>query len=167
MDGRHEIAELLQPSLGGHSPPRGLLSHRAAFWVSFFGGPMGALLAAGFNVHALRRLRADAWLLALMAAWSIAVIGVTAHATFVAKESGAEEVLLLGFELHRSLVRRVVQAAGLVVFGAFFFRHRSFQRAAELMDTKPARGWVVGLCCVGAGWALQFGLAQGLSDLFP
>jgi hypothetical protein len=165
---------LLEPTLNARPEPAALLSERASFVVSFFGGPIAALLAGAFNVRALKRVRTDAWLLVLAGVASVAVVLLAANATLEADARALETeragtaapaerrqagpVVLFGHEVSRPLLRRIVQASGLLVFLGFFLRHRRFHRALALVDVAPARPWVVGLSCVGLGWFLQFSI---------
>ncbi|WP_437967953.1 hypothetical protein WMF04_01040 [Sorangium sp. So ce260] len=168
MDAKPGLGDLLQPSLEREAVPRALLSDRAAFLVAFFGGPLAALLVGGFNTRALRRLAQDAWLLALALAWSILVVAVAAHATATTPNelTATRHVALFGHEVSAAVLRRLVQASGLLVFLAFFLRHRRFHRAAAIADVKPARPWVVGLSCLVAGWCLQFVLSMAMFAVF-
>ncbi|MGK4001765.1 hypothetical protein WMF31_04005 [Sorangium sp. So ce1036] len=168
MDAKSGLGDLLQPSLERDVAPRAMLSDRAGFLVAFLGGPLAALLVGAFNTRALRRLGQDAWLLALALAWSILVVAVAAHATATTPSelAATRHVALFGHAVSAAVLRRLVQASGLLVFLAFFLRHRRFHRAAALADAKPARPWIVGLSCLLAGGGLQFVLTMAMLAAF-
>jgi hypothetical protein len=173
MGERPELGGLLRPSLQRETEPAALLSEGASFLSSFIGGPFAALLVGGFNVRALGRLARDAWLLGLSLVFALFVTIVAADATRMAGGSTAATgggpafgvqpqprpktttAILFGHELSTATLRRIVQGSGLLVFLAFFLRHRRFHRAQQITNARPARAWAIGLGAIAAGWALQ------------
>jgi hypothetical protein len=146
--------DLLRPTLSDYRKPPALY-HSTGFFVSaFFGGPMGAGVYAGANAWRLGRLSRDLpVILGIVAAAYLAMLEL--HRAY-ALDALAD---WLGGTLNRNL-DLIVRAFGLATFGAIYFLHRRFYRAARVSGLKPLPGWVPGGLAVALGLATNFAFAS-------
>lgn len=148
---RHH-GDLLKPSLSPEAgrPSAAPYSTTSGFVAAFFGGPFGALVAAGLNVHRLRRWRQDAaWLaagllLALAWAWLL-----PQTESYPAWRSGVTEVL------GRSGWHYLERALSLALFLVACARHRQIERAAGLFGLPRPNGWIGGIAATIAGFVIH------------
>lgn len=149
MSAPPNAAELLQPTLTATAPAVPLLSPRATFFASFFGGPVAALAMGTVNLVRLRRARRDAWLVLAAAALALAGLAFAfaraAHPDLVA-------------DLPRALVRRVDNLLGLAAWGLFALRLRTELRAVELTGAFGTP-WRVAIPAVVGALLLDFAAA--------
>lgn len=139
--------DLLRPSL---SQPADLVatpySTRAAFLISFIGGPIAALAIFAVNAWRLGRLRRDAgaWLLGacVYAGWIAALVSSAPDAPWKAQLTE-----LLGASPWGLILRLIA----LTVFGLASFCHRREQRSATLFGLVRPNPWIVGIGLVVAG----------------
>ena len=140
---------LLEPSLTGQAAVS-LYSARAGFVVSALGGPLAALAMGWLNARLLGRLSKDAWLLAALAAVTLALLASVTGAT----SEGTEGIRWLGVSMQRRDMRLVAKAFGLLTYLAIYVRHKPFHRAMLFAGVAPRKPWVTGLVLVlGAGVA--------------
>ena len=139
--------DLLRPTLSDYRKPPALY-HSTGFFISaFFGGPLGAGVYAGANAWRLGRLSRDLPV----------IVGIVAAAFLALLElhrAGALAVLAdwLGGSLGRNL-GIFLRATGIATFGAIYFMHRGFYRAARVSGMKPLPGWVPGILAMILGLA--------------
>lgn len=137
--------DLLRPTLSGYRQAPALYSSTGFFVSSFFGGPVGAAIFGACNSWRLGRLRSDLPLLvAVAAAAFLAVLlmrdagWVDAVAAFLgAPQRRACELLLRGFAI--------------ACFGAIYFMHRAFFRAARVSGMKSPSSWGPGIAALVLG----------------
>jgi hypothetical protein len=146
--------ELLTPSLqhlpGGLAAARRPWRVGSQFWVAFFGGPLAVGAIAWLNAGRL----------GLPASRRRAVLAVSSLA-FVALLGG------LGWSLaaleqeagRRLLLRRAVQASGVLVYLALAWLQRTADRRHQAFGGEYASLWVPGLLAVLGGAAMQFAAA--------
>lgn len=136
---------LLQPTLSGYRRAPALYNSTGLALSAFFGGPLGGGIYAAANTFRLGRLSQD-----------LPVLVVLVAAAF-----------LLPFELHKAgLLQQlagflgtstsrgyevILRALGLACFGAIYFLHRRFFRAAKVASVVPLAGWVPGIAAVALG----------------
>jgi hypothetical protein len=139
--------DLLRPTLSDYRKPPALYNSTGFFVSAFFGGPVGAGVYAGANAWRLGRLPRD-----------LPVIAAIVAAAFIAllelHRAGALDVLAdwLGGSLGGNL-GIFLRAFGMATFGAIYFLHRGFYRAAQVSGMKPMPGWVPGILAVVVGLA--------------
>jgi hypothetical protein len=139
--------DLLRPTLSDYRKPPALYQSTGFFLSAFFGGPVGAGVYAGANAWRLRRLARDLPV----------IVGIVAAAFLALLElhrAGALDALAgwLGGTLGRNL-GMFLRAFGIATFGAIYFLHRGFYRAAQVSGMKPLPGWVPGILAVALGLA--------------
>jgi hypothetical protein len=139
--------DLLRPTLSDYRKPPALYHSTGFFLAAFFGGPVGAGVYAAANAWRLGRLARDLPV----------IVGIVAAAFLGLLElhrAGALEALAdwLGGSLARNL-GLFLRALGIATFGAIYFLHRGFFRAAQISGTKPLPGWMPGILAVGLGLA--------------
>jgi len=137
--------DLLRPTLSGFRRPPALFNSTGFFLCAFFGGPAGAGLYGLANSFRLGRIARDLPL----------IIGIVA-ASFLALVEMHDMGLLarLSGYLGGSVVRNMeifLRALGIACFGAIYFLHRGFFRAARVSGTKALAGWIPGIVSVLAG----------------
>jgi hypothetical protein len=120
--------DLLRPTLSAYSRPPALYHKTGFALAAFFGGPVGAAVYSLANTGRLSRLKQDA----------PTIVIVTASA------------LLIPMMLLRGL--------GLACFGATYFLHRRFFRAARVSGVKTLPSWPVGIAALVTGWAANAAL---------
>lgn len=147
--------DLLQPSIGQlSSPQRAIYSATAGYLTAFFGGPFAAVGMAGLNAWRLGRLRTDALALAGGAALA------TGSLSFLLRPD------LFGWanlDFSMGDVRIGARVLGLLLFGAFWFLHRSYYRAMQFLGLEPPSPWLPAIACIFANIALMFLLLKSLA----
>jgi hypothetical protein len=145
--------DLLRPTLSEYRKPPALY-HSTGFFVSaFFGGPLGAGVYAGANAWRLGRLSRDLPVILCIVAGAFLVL-------LELNRAGALDVIA-GW-LDGSLVRNlglVMRVFGMASFGAIYFLHRPFYRAARVSGLKPLPGWVPGVVAIALGLAANSAFA--------
>jgi hypothetical protein len=150
MDQYH--GDLLKPSLSPEAgrPFAAPYSTTSGFVAAFFGGPFGALVAAGMNVHRLRRWRQDAVWFAAGLLLAFAWVWLLPQApAYPAWRSGVAEVL------GRNGWHYVERALSLALFLVACARHRQIERAADLFGLPRPNGWIGGIAATVAGFVLH------------
>lgn len=150
--------DLLRPTLSDYRKPPALYGSTGFILSAFFGGPVGAGVYAGANAWRLGRLSRDLPLIvALVAAAFLALLEL--------QRAGALEQVAhwLGGSRAGNL-RIIVRASGLAVFGAIYFMHRSFYRAARVAGTAPLPGWAPGLVALAAGIAANIAFTNWILE---
>ncbi len=145
--------DLLRPTLSDYRKPPALY-HSTGFFVSaFFGGPLGAGVYAGANAWRLGRLSRDLPVIVCIVAGAFLVM-LELH------RAGAFEILAewLGDSPTRNL-GLITRAFGMASFGAIYFLHRPYYRAARVSGLKPLPGWVPGIAAVALGWVANTAFA--------
>jgi hypothetical protein len=146
------VRDLLEPSLQQAIVERPLYSVRAGFLTSFFGGVYAAAIFGLVNAARMRRLGKDAWLCAgAVLLWSAFLVW---SAQFIGATSAPEWLGWLG-DPGRT-VRRISNAAGLLLFGLQYLRQRSLYKAYSLSGRDHPNPWPLGLSSVAAAAALTF-----------
>jgi hypothetical protein len=141
---------LLRPTLSDYRKPPALYHSTGFFLSAFFGGPVGAGAYAGANAWRLGRLSRDLpVILCMVAAAFLAILEL--------HRMGALDTLAgwLGGSPTRNL-GLIVRAFGLATFGAIYFLHRGFYRAARVSGMKPLPGWVPAIVAVSLGLSTNF-----------
>ena len=153
-------AALLRPSLAAGVGARAPYSVQMGMLASFFGGPFAALAVVLLDAWRLRRLRAEALPLALLA-----VVALGGDLWLLLDP--APSLALAGWlsMTRAGAVHLALRALSLAVFAAGLALHRQRQRAADLMGLPRPRALWVGLALIAGGFALQFGLAFVLDEL--
>jgi hypothetical protein len=139
--------DLLRPTLSDYRKPPSLYNSTGFFLSAFFGGPLGAGLYALANSFRLERLPRDAPVITcIVAAAYLGMIqlhdlGALDQLTdyLGGSRSGSLGIMLRGF--------------GIACFGAIYFLHRGFFRAARVSGMKARQGWLPGIVAVLAGMA--------------
>jgi hypothetical protein len=145
--------DLLRPTLSDYRKPPALY-HPTGFFVSaFFGGPVGAGVYAGANAWRLGRLWRDLPVILCIVAGAFLVM-------LELQRAGALDALAgwLGGSSTRNL-GLFMRALGMACFGAIYFLHRAFYRAARVSGLKPLPGWVPGIAAVALGMATNTAFA--------
>jgi hypothetical protein len=157
-------AALLTPSLASDARERGaptveLYSARACFLIAFFGGGLAALVMGWINARRLGRLGKDAWVFVVL---GIAFIALQASFADAINRASAQSFQWLGLPLEQRDARHISRAAGLLMWGALYARHRPFYRAMAIADVAPKKPWVVGIAIVLLGGLANLGLLVAL-----
>jgi hypothetical protein len=147
-------AALLEPTLATSAQSAPLLSPRATFMTSFFGGPCAALVVGTINLVRLRRARRDAWLIAAAALFALVALALTA--------AGAGWPELLDSVLPKVVGRRLNNLLGVAAWGISYLRLRPEYRAVELTGDF-AKPWVA--CLAALAGALLLHLAAGFAGI--
>lgn len=151
--------DLLKPSLSPEvgRPCAAPYSTTSGFVAAFFGGPFGALVAAGMNIHRLRRWRQDAgWLFAgLLLAFAWAWL-LPQSAVYPAWRTVVTEAL------GRNGWHYLERALSLALFLAACARHRQIDRAASLFGLPRPNGWIGGIVAIASGFVIHVLVAAAL-----
>ncbi|OJH39969.1 hypothetical protein BON30_12885 [Cystobacter ferrugineus] len=132
------VNALLQPTLTEASPPRALLSERATFFTSFFGGPWAALYVMAANFRRLGRLDRAMPALAVAALLGVVALMVS-FVTIVRPELTAEWI---PSDVRSTvMVRRSNNLLGMLAWGVCYLPMRAHFRAADMSDLGYARPW--------------------------
>lgn len=155
----HARQDLLTPTLSeGHRPVR-LYSPTALFYTSFFGGPFAAIAFSALNSRNLDRLAADARWYALAAigavAWFVGSVYLIQYAEIIPPD-------LMGDGARTT--RIFMRGFGLLLWGGFYFLHRSIHRANNLVGADPLSPWRAAIGCILAAMAIQFVLGLMIID---
>ena len=147
MNGPSPASSLLTPSLAGAPAHQLLLSPRATFFTSFFGGPIAALILMGINLQRLGRLRREVGTLvvgAFLALGALAFGWVVLAQPELLGSFAPEDARRAG-----SVGRRLNNLLGLMTWGLFYLRMRVDLRAAELSRGEFENPWkLAGLAVV-------------------
>ena len=138
--------DLLRPTLSDYSRPPALYHMTGFALSSFFGGPVGAAIYALFNTARLSRLKQDG---AVIFALCAAAVLVTLQ---LAKGGGLQALADIAGMSQQRTGQLLLRALGLACFGAIYFLHRKFFRAARISGVKPLPSWPLGLGAVACGW---------------
>lgn len=144
--------DLLRPTLSAYSRPPALYHKTGFALAAFFGGPVGAAVYSLANTARLARLKQDAPTIVIVTASALLIPVMLAHTGQFAvladlagmTPRGAGEVLLRGL--------------GLACFGATYFLHRRFFRAARVSGVETLPSWPVGIAALVTGWAANAAL---------
>ena len=138
--------DLLRPTLSDYSRPPALYHMTGFALSSFFGGPVGAAIYALFNTAQLSRLKQDGAVI-------FALCAVAVLATLQLAQGGGLQALadIAGLPQRRT-GELLLRGLGLACFGAIYFLHRKFFRAARISGVKPLPSWPLGLASVVCGW---------------
>jgi len=138
--------DLLRPTLSDYTRPPALYHMTGFALSSFFGGPVGAVIYALFNTARLSRLRQDgAVIFALCAAAMLVMLQAV-------RGGGLDALAEVAGLSQQRTGQLLLRGLGLGCFGAIYFLHRKFFRAARISGVKPLPSWPLGLAAVVCGW---------------
>jgi hypothetical protein len=141
--------DLLRPTLSDFRTPPSLYNSTGFFVSAFFGGPAGAAIYAIANSYRLGRVARDLpVIIAIIAAAFLLLIEL--HRTGTLDGLSA----LLDGPLSRNM-EIFLRALGIACFGAIYFMHRGFFRAARVSGVRPRPGWLPGIAAVVAGLTIN------------
>jgi hypothetical protein len=145
--------DLLKPTLSGYRQPPAIYNSTGFFLAAFFGGPVGAAVYGSANAWRLGRLARD-----------LPVIVVIAAAAFLGMleldRLGALDRLMSALGGRNRQFGVVLRGFGIACFGAIYFLHRGYFRAARVSGVAPRPGWGPGIAAVLAGMAANVAFAS-------
>jgi hypothetical protein len=148
------LDELLKPTLeAGDGQQRAIYSTTAGYMTAFFGGPFAAIALTTLNSMRLKRLAADAWLLLGATLLSVLVTILLYRPQLLGQPD---------FALSDNMLRLLLRAYALGVFGAGYYVHKRYYRNMEVMGLQPPQAWAAGLGCIVVGVGVVAGLVWSL-----
>src|SRR5690606_21066547 len=153
MNGPPPPASLLTPSLAGAPAHQLLLSPRATFLTSFFGGPIAALILMGINLQRLGRLKRET--AALVVGGVLALGALVFGWVMLAQPELLGSLAPEGARRGGSWVRRLNNLLGVMTWGLLYLRMRVDLRAAELSRGEFEKPWKWAGIAVGASMVLH------------
>ena len=139
--------DLLRPTLSDFRTPPSLYNSTGFFLSAFFGGPVGTAVYAIANSYRLGRVSRDLpVIIAITAAAFLLLIELQRIGTLDSLSAVLDGPLSRNMEIF-------LRALGIACFGAVYFMHRGFFRAARVSGVRPRPGWLPGIAAVVAGMA--------------
>jgi len=137
--------DLLRPTLTEYRQFPALYSSTGFFLSAFFGGPVGAVLFGLCNSRRLARLSNDLPV--------FITCGLVAFLVMYLFE-GSGVLAALGYALGtgpRRTSEIALRALALGCFGAIYFVHRNYYRAAKVSGAASLSAWIPGIAAVALG----------------
>ena len=139
--------DLLRPTLSGTGEARALYNSTGFFVSAFFGGPMGAGVYGLANSHRLGRLRQDLPVVVVLVAGCYWLLMIATRQGWLEALTGLLD------DRSTNAIQLLLRGLALACFGAIYFMHREFYRAARVAGVESTSGWVPGIVAVILGLA--------------
>ena len=151
--------DLLTPSLAQEQQLVPLYSPKAGFFLAFFAGPIAITLFSALNSLRLQRLRQDLVYFVL----GIVLYLVVKYLMLTAAPEGAN-VFTWIVEQRREepLFRFGVKALALILWGGYYFLHRSYHRSMLLFGMDSPSPWKAAFACIGLSLLIDVPFVAGV-----